>query len=730
MKNLLLCLLLIAVFFTTISTDAQDKSASEPTKPKDVEAIKIPEYWDHFTIMIWQLGHNAKAKQAQYQKVNLNAFHIDRSDKNLAAFSKENKWPFYVDHTADKGYLHLGKNFSKVDMKSGQLQVRPNSLTDPATLDTMKNYIKTNINVVKDAYPLAYALDDEVSTGSFSTALEVDIHPTSIKAYRASLKSLYANDIAKLNAQYESSFTSFDEVVPVTFNAFREKVKPTELNKLNISHWADWHSYMDDYFADCFKELTHFANGLDPRPCGFVGGQGPTAFGGYDWRKLCKSVQWCEAYESGGNNEVIRSFWGQERPLLKTFFPGKKFAEKNIWFLWYYMCHGNRGVIVWPDGMFDKDGEVSEGYIKMAPTFKEIQGDVSKLVMDSAFQYDKVAIYYSQPSIQVTWCLDSATHGSTWPNRKSSMDNNLSSSHLTRMGWSKALEDINIQSKFFHIDHLISGEIEKQGFKVLILNRTLALSDAEAAKIKEFAKNGGVVIADHLAGIFDEHGKARAVGALDDLFGIKRDPTKGILDNSVTTEVDGERDWGGFSEKNWVGKLAPQYKDVAVFELGIKATTGKATETVKDTDVVVQNSFGKGKGIYLNLSTAGFYLNRPKKEPKPFLALIKNILKESGVEAKVELQENGKDPYILETIFWKKGNKNVLCIFKNLSQGSSITGEESTGGDLGTKTIKVTIKLKDAVKNFKDERTGKTYGNGNEFAVEFLPFEAGVFSFE
>lgn len=65
------------------------------------------------------------------------------------------------------------------------------------------------------------------------------------------------------------------------------------------------------------------------------------------------------------------------------------------------MCHGNRSVIVWPDGMFEKNGEVSEGYIKMAPTFKEIQGDVSKLIMDSAFQYDKVAIYYSQPSIQV-----------------------------------------------------------------------------------------------------------------------------------------------------------------------------------------------------------------------------------------------------------------------------------------------------------------------------------------
>jgi hypothetical protein len=729
MKNMYLRSLFLAIItliLVNVSAFAQESSE----KPKDVEAIKIPEYWDHFTIMIWQLGHNAKDKKAQYEKVNLNAFHIDRSDKNLAAFSKENKWPFYVDHTASKGYLHLGdKHFKTLDMKTGALQVRPNSLTDPVTIKTMKDLIKGNVEAAKDAYPLAYALDDEVSTGSFSTPIEVDTHPTSILKYRAFLKNLYGNDIAKLNAQYGSKFATFDEINPKTFNDYRKEVGPKTLDKLNLSHWADWRSYMDDYFADCLKDLTHYANSLDPRPCGFVGGQGPTAFGGWDWRKLSKSAQWVEAYESGGNNEVIRSFWGQKRPLLKTFFPGKTFSEKNIWFLWYYMCHGNRGVIVWPDGMFDKEGNTSEGYLKMAPTFKEIQGDVSKLIMDSDFQYDKVAIYYSQPSIQVTWCLDSASHGGTWPNRKSSMDNNISTSHLTRMGWSKALEDIGIQAKYFHMDHLLAGEIEKQGFKVLILNRSLALSDAEVAKIKEFAKNGGTVIADHLPATFDEHGKSRSTGALDDLFGIKRDASKGILDNTVATEVDGERG-GSLSDKNWIGKGAPQFKNVAVFELGIKATTGKAKETVSDTDVVIKNTFGKGIGIYLNLSTIGYYLNRSKAEPKEFLIFLKSTLKELGIEPKIDLLENGKEPYLLETINWKKDKKNILCVFRNISQGSSITGDEKVEGNIGTQNLKVTIKLKEAVKGFKDERTGKVYGDGKEFIVEFLPFEAGVFSFE
>ncbi len=720
------CLLYIAFCVLTPSNFAQ-----EVTKVKDVEDMKIPEYWDHFTIMVWQLGHNAKAKKELYEKVNLNAFHIDRSSKELADFSKENKWPFYVDHTADKGYLYLSGKKGKLNFTSGELQVRPNSLVDPVAIGEMKDYIKKNINVVKHAYPLAYALDDEISTASFCTPVEVDVHPIALQQYRAFLAGIYQNDIKKLNAQYESDFKTFEEVYPKTFNDFRSQVTPTNFGKINLSHWADWRSYMDNYFADCLKDLTHYANSIDQRPCGFVGGQGPTAFGGYDWRKISKSVQWVEAYESGGNNEIIRSFWGQKRPLLKTFFTGKEFSEQKVWFLWYYLCHGNRGVIVWPSEMFNADKtDVSEGYKKMAPTFKEVQGDVSKLIIDSEFQYDKVAIYYSQPSIQVTWCMDAVSHGTTWPNRKSSIDNNLSTSQLTRMGWSKALEDIGIQSKFIHQDHLLAGELEKQGFKILILNRVLALSDAEAEKIIDFVKKGGTVIADHLCGIFDEHGKSRNIGALDSLFGVKRDLSKGILNGKTATEVDAEIDYGSLSDKNWIGLEAPKYQDVAVFELGLKATTGKPQSSVSGTDVVIKNIVEKGNAIYLNLSTIGFYKTRGKGLGKPFTAFLKSLLAEYDVVPKIELLENGKSPYLLESIFWKKEKKNILCIFRNLSQGSSITGDEIVEGNLGIQNIKVTIKLKAPVKNFKNERTQKNYGDGQQFEVEFMPYEAGIFSFE
>ena len=53
---------------------------------------------------------------------------------------------------------------------------------------------------------------------------------------------------------------------------------------------------------------------------------------------------------AGATNEILRSFWDQKRPRVLTFFSSKK-PRQDAWFLWYYLCHGNRAVICWPEGV-------------------------------------------------------------------------------------------------------------------------------------------------------------------------------------------------------------------------------------------------------------------------------------------------------------------------------------------------------------------------------------------
>src|SRR5204863_285464 len=77
-------------------------------------------------------------------------------------------------------------------------------------------------------------------------------------------------------------------------------------------------------------------------------------------------------------------------------------------------------------------------------------------------------------------------------------------------------------------DVMQQGAAALNGYRALILPRTLALSDREAAAIRDWVGRGGTLIADYLPGAFDEHCKGRATGALDEVFGVQRDAAQGV----------------------------------------------------------------------------------------------------------------------------------------------------------------------------------------------------------
>jgi hypothetical protein len=380
-------------------------------------------------------------------------------------------------------------------------------------------------------------------------------------------------------------------------------------------------------------------------------------------------------------------------------------------------------VICWPEGWF-KDGKVADHIAANAETFKEVQGPVSRKIVDGTFVHDPIAIYYSHPSIQMTWALDAVTHGKTWPNRSSSMEDAVSTGSLTRIAWIKTLEDLGFQAKFIHQDHLLSGALEREGFKVLVLNRALCLSNAEAAVIKAFAAKGGTVVADHLCGIFDEHGKARDKGALDDLFGVRHDLAKGILGGNTLSEVDAEKGQL-FSAKNWSVDGASLHKGMAAFERGLSPVAPAKAEAAQGTSVSVRN----GKHAYLNLSPAGYLLKRSQPEGKEWSDHVAALLGEAGLHPRVTLTLAGERARVTEAIFWKNQDKMTLCVVQNLERKAVIDGFGATQGTTGDAKLKLKLSFAAPVKGLTNERTGKALGNGRDFEDEYAPWEANVYTY-
>jgi len=304
------------------------------------------------------------------------------------------------------------------------------------------------------------------------------------------------------------------------------------------------------------------------------------------------------------------------------------------------------------------------------------------------------------------------------------MENACSTSNLSRIGWLKTLEDLGYQARFIHRDHLLGGALEREGFKVLILNRALCLSDAEAAAIQSFGRKGGLVLADHLTGLFDEHGKARGKGALDDFFGVRHDLGKGILGGGTLTEVDAEKDQH-FSEKSWAGARGPLYKGMAVFERGLGSQGAGQGEMAQDILVRVRS----GPHVWFNVSPAGYLLKRATPGAQEWLAEIASHLKRAGLEPRLRISLGGAPASVTESIFWKNGNRMTLCVVQNLDRKAEIDSFGATQGNLGEGALKVKLSFAVEAKSLVNERTGRAMGDGKSFEDDFTPWEANVYTY-
>jgi hypothetical protein len=489
----------------------------------------------------------------------------------------------------------------------------------------------------------------------------------------------------------------------------------------------EWRHFMDYQFAQVLADLTRYANRLDPlTPAGFVGAQQPSAYGGYDYAFLSRAVQWMEAYDDGGTNEILRSFWNRPRRIHAQTYGAFADYRTNVWQLWYRLAHGNQLNIAWPEGWMvnNPSGErvLAPKIQQLATTFREIQGAASEFIVNpnSYLEADPIGIYYSHPSIRIGWAMDSATHGANWPKRSSGLDSeNLSSGRL-RVSWCKLLEDLGYQYDFISYLDVIEGRIDPaKRFKVIILPQIICLSDLEISALSDFVRSGGMLIADALCGLLTETGRGRAAGALDELFGIRRDESKGYLDGKGITEIDAEYSSKPFPERLRAYDGALRYRSMVVFERGTRAASGTAGGASETAEVLIHKKTGNGRSLYLNLTPLAYeyFPYRSGETGRAWRETIGRAHNEIGLRPRVDiLGESGTEPWI-ETLLWRNGDRYCLAVLKNLTPSAN---EQP-------KTITVRINL--PVRGLRNRRTEKVFGNVTSFTDEFNPWEANLYEF-
>jgi len=371
--------------------------------------------------------------------------------------------------------------------------------------------LRTGMPPVLKYSPLACYLADESSITCYEDALDLCWHPATLAEFRKWLRKHY-RALEALNSEWGTDYGSWDKVMPATWEQAQARGNPAP--------WVDHRLFMNRALASAFEYAVSVARGVDPDGLVTISGtQTPGSHNGCDWWKIDQIIDYLQPYSGGGQDEMHRSF---NPKLILTGFTGYALSGLPLEYeIWHRFFHNHRGAsIFWGYSFIDPDLTLNAQGQSFVKVFGELRGEgISRAVTGLTREHDKIALHYSMASGHVWWIQDG------WMRyREGELEYGSGTSPdfarflRSRVGWGQLLEDIGYQYNYLSYQQLEAGELTKQGYRVLILPGSIALSDEEAAHIRAFVKAGGLVIADVRPGTTDEHGKRRSQGALDDLF--------------------------------------------------------------------------------------------------------------------------------------------------------------------------------------------------------------------
>jgi len=619
-----------------------------------------PDPWDDYVVLIWNPGRTPGYFE-KIKELGINAGMAHCPNPPLDGLLNANlrfylcqmvpKWLAFYHQTGRKGleWQILRQEYARTRDK--RLLRRKRCLNDPVMMAKYKEIIQDLVSRFKGYGPLWYDISDEAGIGDLVGAFDFCFSDHCLREFRAWLRSVYGT-LEKLNEEWGTNFKTWDEVVPMTVDEVRKRKDG------NFSPWADHRTFMEITFARAIQRCREWIMELDnTRPIGITGAQMPSAYGGYDWWRLCQVMDFVEPYNIGNNREMIRSFAGKNMICFITLF---ETGNRAKWLLWYHMLHGDKGVILWDYDdakgtryVVEPSLEFGKGGLEMKETFLELRSGIVKLLSHADFEVDPIAIHYSHPSIHAHWILE--TMNEDWLRRTNTDERTKSRFLKLRESITKLIEDLGLQYDFISYEQVERGELIGKGYKVFIMPSSIAISPREAEEIRKFVENGGILIVDGMVGLMDEHCKTLEKGLLDDLFGIKRTSQRRLPKGEIIIC----RDYEGLKVKGIKLEVPP-------LEGNIEASEGVPLAFIDRIPAVIVRPYGKGIAIYLNADLTDYYLLRIRGKGEGLRELFRRIFALANIVPRYIVTDcKGNRVVGVEVIRYRCNNAVYLALINN-----------------------------------------------------------------
>lgn len=389
---------------------------------------------------------------------------------------------------------------------------RQPSLSDPAWLATIEARLTEIARSQAPYRPLFHNLADESGIADLAAAWDFDLSPFSLEAMRAWLKERHGS-LAALNRAWGTDFPTWEAVTPaLTRDALRSEAA--------VPSWMEFKAWMDVAFARAVRAGTNAIHRGDPEAlAAFEGAQVP-GWGGYDYGQLAPAVDVMEIYDDGNAIEIARSL-NPDLRVLVTCFGADAAEEHRLWHAWLL---GAQGTIIWDEdgSVVGPDGQPGPRGALFAPMWREQTGALGAQLLEAQPVPGQVAILYSQASFRMTWLLDRRPGGDAWVERDAEAETADNPWRAATRRAARALAGLGAQPRWITPEALSSGELTRDGTRILVLPHSIALANEEVAAVRGFAEAGGLILADLPPGERDALGRRRNAPPFADLVANRR----------------------------------------------------------------------------------------------------------------------------------------------------------------------------------------------------------------
>jgi len=500
-------------------------------------------------------------------------------------------------------------------------------LHDPKYLNNRKKQVLGTLNLLKNYSPEQFSFGDELSLTHFGREHDFCFSEHTLKAYRKHLRKTYRT-LEALNAQWGSSYTDWDDIVPPTTAEAVKAGKETG----NYSAWTDFRDFMDWSFSNTFAETGKIARdaGWKTPILDISGVDSGNAYNGKQWYRLAKILDQVAPYITSDVGEQIRSlFHGAVTPWNAGYNNAGAIVEYRVWLDAFMFKKGGSSFYSTRNTLYP-DYTLQPGTRDWANATKDLREGLGALRATLDEEPPEILILASQRSM----------YGASIIRKYGAM-------REARYAWALLATDLNVPFRYFADQELEDGLQRKTSARVVILPLCRALSAKSCEELRGFVRKGGILIADRMPAVMDEHCKILPQGRLNDLFALRKPDKEG--DRTAMVELEGHKG------RRPIGAAA--------------GADGK--------NVLIENKFGKGRTVFLNFTPSNYVSlrNNYGREKDEILALQRMFAKMIGGRRleSFRFEAEGGEP-VGARIFSYRQNGSGKALFLGLTRSNQAKG--------------------------------------------------------